>query len=32
VGIWVIICVQKQFQHFFQTLRPLRMFKICVPR
>jgi len=28
VGIWVIVYVQKPSRHFFQTFRPLRMFKI----
>jgi len=28
VGIWVIVCVQKPFQHFLPTFRPLRVFKI----
>jgi len=28
VGIWVIVCIQKQSLHFLQTFRPLRMFKI----
>jgi len=28
MGIWVIVCVQKASHHFFQTLHPLRMFKI----
>jgi len=28
VGIWIIVCVQKQFHHFLHTFRPLCMFKI----
>jgi len=32
VGIWVIIYIQKPSLQFFQTFRPLRMFKDCVPR
>ena len=28
VGICFIVCVQKPYHHFLQTLRPLRMFKI----
>jgi len=28
VGIWVIVCIQKPSNHFLQTFRPLRMFKI----
>ena len=30
VGIWVIVCIQKAFQHFFQTFSPPRMFKIVL--
>jgi len=28
VGIWIIVRVQKPSDHFLQTFRPLRMFKI----
>ena len=28
VGIWVIVCIQEPSHYFFQTFRPLRMFKI----
>jgi len=28
VGIWVIVCVQKPFDHILETFRPLRMFKV----
>jgi len=28
VGIWIIVCIQKPSQHFLQTFRPLRVFKI----
>jgi len=28
VGIRAIVCVQKLFHHFLQTLHPLRVFKI----
>jgi len=28
LGIWVIVCKQKPSHRFFQTFRPLRMFKI----
>ena len=28
VRIWLIVCIHKPPHHFFQTFRPLRMFKI----
>jgi len=28
VGIWIVVCIQKQPHHFLQTFRQLRMFKI----
>jgi len=28
VGMWGIVCIQEPSQHFLQTFRPLRMFKI----
>jgi len=30
VRIWIIVCVQKPCQHFLQTFRPLRLFKVVI--